>query len=168
MTEAVDNKQQQKVFKVHDSISLLKKYKLGGKEVTVYLTDGKKFTGQIRWFDDYAVKIILPDCSITIPIHNIAQCECEHFQLDGEVPDKNNRVFKGAAKSTDKEREQLKKYKQGNELIHFYLKDEIEVRGRLQWVLEYVYAVRPENSNRDCMITKRQILYYKKIEVKQL
>lgn len=165
MTETVENKQK-KTFKVYDnSLSLLRKYKQGDKDVTVYLTDGKKFTGKIRWVDDYAIKIILSDGSITIPIHNIAQYECEYFQLEGELPDESNRVFKGAVQSTGKEKDQLKKYKQSKELIHFYLKDGIEVRGRLQWLLEYAYAVRPENSVRDCVITKRHILYYKKIEV---
>jgi len=163
MEEIIELKQQ-KIFKVYGSISLLRKYKQGDKEITVYLIDGKKFTGKLRWFDDYAIKVILSDGSITIPIHNIAQFECEHFLLDGEIDD-NNRVFRGMARSTEREQEQLKKYRKNNELIHFYLKDEIEVRGRLQWLLEYVYAVRPEKSSRDCMITKRQILYYKKIEV---
>jgi sRNA-binding regulator protein Hfq len=153
------------IFKVYGSSTLLRKYKLGGKEVTVYLTDGKKFTGQLRWFDDYAIKVILPDGSITIPIHNILQYECECFLLDGEVASNNTRVFKGLAQSTDKEKEQLNKYRNNNELLHFYMKDGSEVRGRLQWVLEYMYAVRPDNSKQDYMITKRQIMYYRKIEV---
>ncbi len=165
MAETVVNKKAKK-FVVCDSMSFLWKYKYSGREITVHLTDGKSFTGKLRWFDEYAFKIILSEGSITIPIHNIIQYECEEFQLEGEQPSSNKNVFKYVKNpSTDKEKEQLKKYKYNKELIHFYLKDGIEVRGRLQWFLDYAYTVRPEDSNHDVMITKRQILYYRKIEV---
>jgi sRNA-binding regulator protein Hfq len=98
-----------------------------------------------------------------VPIHNIVYYQCEHFLLDGEVD--NVKVFKGRAITTEMEKEQLKKYKRNKELLHFYMKDGSEIKGRLQWYEDYVYAVRPEDGNRDYMITKRQILYYKKIEV---
>lgn len=159
-----DNKQQRKfMFRVLGSTSLLRKYKEAGKEVFVYLNDGKSFTGKLRWFDDYAIKIILLDGSITIPIHNIVYYQCEHFLLEGEVD--NVKVFKGRAKPTDREGEQLKKYKRNKELLHFYMKDGSEIIGRLQWYEDYAYAVRPDNSKLDCTITKRQIMYYKKIEI---
>jgi sRNA-binding regulator protein Hfq len=163
MAEVIELKKQG-TFRIVGSLGLLRKYKLGGKELTVYLTDGKKFTGQLRWYDNYALKIILPDESITIPIHNIVQYECEHFLSEGEVEYKG-KVSRGIAFPTNREKEQISKYKKNKELLHFYLKDGTEVRGRLQWVLEYVYAVRPDNSNHDFMITKRHIMYYRKIEV---
>jgi small nuclear ribonucleoprotein (snRNP)-like protein len=131
----------------------------------VYITDGKKFTGQLRWYDDYAIKIILPDGSVTIPLHNIVHYECECFLAEGEVEYKGNNVSRGISPTTYREQERLEKYWKNNELIHFYLKDGSEVRGRLQWYLDHVYAVKPDNSSYNCMITKRHILYYRKIEV---
>jgi small nuclear ribonucleoprotein (snRNP)-like protein len=153
------------IFKIFGSISLLHKYRLGNKELTVYLSDGKTFTGKLRWFDEYAVKIVIPGARITIPIHNIIHYQCENFSLDGELVDNNNRVFRGQVRSTEREEEQLYKYKRDKELLHFYMKDGSEVIGRLQWYEDYLYAVRPDNSNKDCMITKRQIMYYRKIKV---
>lgn len=162
MVEMNDIKQ--RTFSVAGSLSLLRKYKQSNREVTIYLIDGKRFTGQLRWYDDYALKIILFDGSITVPIHNIVQYESENIMSEGEV-DYKGKACRGKGFPTTRERQQLSKYKKEKNLLHFYLKDGSEVRGKLQWVLDYVYAIRPENSNRDYMITKRHILYYRKIEV---
>lgn len=164
METVTDNKQQRTFsFRVLGSTSLLRKYKFAYKEITIYLTDGKSFTGKIRWCDDYAIKIILPDGSVIVPIHNIVYYQCEHFLLDGEID--NVKVFKGRAKPTEMEKEQLKKYKRNKDLLHFYMKDGSEIRGRLQWYEDYAYAVRPDNSEVDCTMTKRQIMYYRKIDI---
>jgi sRNA-binding regulator protein Hfq len=162
MAEITDKKQ--RTFSIASSLNLLKKYQRNNKEVTVYLTDGKKFTGQLRWYDNYAIKVILHDGSIIIPMHNIVQYECEYFLTGGEA-EYTGTISRGPAFPTNRERQQLFKYMRNNELLHFYMKNGSEIRGRLQWVMEYVYAVRPDNSNRDCMITKRHIMYYRKIEV---
>ncbi len=162
MVEVNDLKQ--RTFSIAGSLNLLKKYKHNNRTITVSLIDGKKFTGQLRWYDDYAIKLILPDGSITIPIHNIIQYECEYILSEGEVEYKG-KVLRSLMFSTNRENQQLYDYKNNKKLLYFYLKDGTEIIGRLHWVMEYVYAVRPDNSNRDFMITKRQILYYKKIEV---
>jgi cold shock CspA family protein/sRNA-binding regulator protein Hfq len=163
--EEVKEEVRAKIFIVYNSNNLLTKYKICDADLSVYLINGKKITGKLRWYDDYAIKLIMPDGSgsVTIPIHNIVYYECDHKLLDGEQ-DKIAKVFRGVPKCTNKEKNQLAKYKNDNELIHFYLEDGIEVRGRLKWYVDYLYCIKPENEDSDLHIIKRHILYYKKIE----
>ncbi|MEQ8186804.1 MAG: cold shock domain-containing protein [Candidatus Eremiobacterota bacterium] len=154
-----------KTFIVYNSINLLTKYKIADSTLILHLTNGKTITGKMRWYDDYAIKIILSDGtgSVTVPIHNIIYYECNHIQLEGEQ-DKISRVFRGVPKCTNKEISQLTKYKKNNELIHFYMEDNVEIKGRLKWFVDYLYCIEPDNREPDCQIVKRHIVYYKKIE----
>ena len=158
---------QTKPFIIIGSTSQLAKYKFADRALTVYLRNGKTFAGKIRWYDDYAVKLIMPDGSgsITIPIHNILYYECEQFALENEKEGKfAKRVFRGVAKSTNKEKQQLSKYKKDNNLLNFYLSNGNEITGRLNWYIDYIYSIKSEEGNKDYQLIKRHILYYRKIE----
>ena len=170
MTEVREEKQekkQEKRFVVIGSTSLFTKYKLKDKSITVHLENQKSFTGKIRWYDDYAIKLILPDSSgsITVPVHNILYYENEHFLLENESAAKiSKRVFRGVPKSTGKERQQLAKYKYKNNLVNFHLINGREITGKLNWYVDHVYSIKTEEGDRDYEITKRHILYYRKLE----
>ena len=142
MTEIEEKNKEEKTktFIVYNSINLLTKYKIADSNLTLHLTNGKTITGKMRWYDDYAIKIILPDGSgsVTVPIHNIIYYESNHTMLEGEQ-DKITRVFRGVPKCTNKEKSQLAKYKKNNELIHFYMEDNMEIKGRLKWFVDYLY-----------------------------
>jgi sRNA-binding regulator protein Hfq len=144
------------------SSSLLMKYKRLDKEITVTLTDGSKFTGKIRWADDYSVKIILPDGSITIPIHNILYMDT--IYVPPSLHEFTYRVYHGRPLNTGREIQQLNKYMKSRELLHFYLENGVEIRGRLDSFESYIYFIKPVDGDRDYQIMKRHILYYKKID----
>jgi len=166
MTEVKDDKQEKK-FVVIGTASIFTKYKIKDKLITVHLIDGSNFTGKIKWYDDYAIKLFLSEDtgSITVPIHNILYYECEHFLLENEkVAKLSKRVFRGVAKSTDKERQQLVKYKFRKVPVHFYLKNGLEIRGKIKWYVDHSYFIETEEGDRDYQIIKRHILYYKKIK----
>ena len=155
-----------KGFNVHNSRDLLTKYYKGGKELTIYIKGGSKFTGTLKWYDDYAIKIRRADKSgsVTIPIHNILYYQCEHFQLDFEQK-QSPRVCRKPPNSTDKEKLQIQRYKDNKELLHIYMEDGTEVKGRIQWYTAPVYSIRPDDEDWDYMIIKRHILYYRKIRL---
>jgi len=129
----------------------------------VHLRQDKEFTGKIAFWDDYAVKLILQDEKVMIPIHNILYCKFEHFLLENENQPFVN-VDRGLAYSSGKEEIQLERYERRQQLLHFYLEDGVEVRGRLRWHLNHVYCIRPDGEVLDYLIHKRNILYYKKIK----
>jgi len=159
------DEKKEKPFTIIGANSLLTKYKMCDKSLKVHLKNGEVISGKIRWFDDYALKIINADesGSVTIPAHNISYYSCEHFLLEGEK-DKTNKVFRGVSKSTDKEREQLFKYKRNKELVHFYLEDGTEIKGRFRWYVDHMYCVQSDPDEKIYNIIKRHILYYKKID----
>lgn len=164
MTEVKEEKKD-KHFVVVGSASLLAKYKLSEKVLTVHLTSGETFKGTIRWYDDYSFKIFLVDNSgsITIPIHNVLYYECETFLLENEKDGKiSSRVFRGVPKSNDRERLQLTKYKSNNQLLSFHLENDLEIKGRLNWFMDHVYSVRSEDK-KHYQLMKRHIKYYRKL-----
>ncbi len=171
MTEIEEKNKEEKTktFIVYNSINLLTKYKIADSNLTLHLTNGKTITGKMRWYDDYAIKIILPDGSgsVTVPIHNIIYYESNHTMLEGEQ-DKITRVFRGVPKCTNKEKSQLAKYKKNNELIHFYMEDNMEIKGRLKWFVDYLYCIETDNKEPDYHIVKRHIVYYKKIDAPKI
>jgi len=213
---------EEKKFYIVGSNSLFTKYKKSDKELTVYLTDGTRLSGKIRYYDDYSIKLVMSDGSITVPIHNIVNYECDRFLMENEVDgitfsritedvikaleDKINtemlktildkdftdkklkkkltklnfsqedidlilnsvvraeKVSRGVPKSSGKEKEQLFKYKHDNELLYFRLEDGFEIKGRLEWFLDHIYCVKSDGEDKLYFITKRHILYYKKLD----
>ena len=153
----------QKIFTVNNYVSLILKYKKGDKSITVKLVDGHTFTGKIGWNDEYAIKIIYEFGSIIIPIHNVAVIECESFLLDEEI-EITDKFFRGYTKPTNKEKEQLCKYMRDKELLWFCMSDGSVIKGRLNWFVNHAYVIKPDGSLKDCIITKRYIMYYRTIE----
>ena len=153
-----------KPFLLRGSQSLFNKYRITNKEITVYLSQGREFTGRIDFWDDYAVKLILQDEEVMIPIHNILYCKFEHFLLENEKQNFYANVDRGMGYSSGREEALLNWYERKQSLLHFYMEDGVEVRGRLRWHLDYVYCIRPDGEVLDYLIHKRTILYYKKIE----
>ena len=72
------------------------------------------------------------------------------------------KVSRGVPKSTNRENQQLFIYKKQQEYVHFYLEDGHEITGRLKWFMDHLYCV--EDDERDYFITKRHILYYKRVD----
>ena len=149
-------------FRLNGSRSLFTKYRISHKEITVCIRQGKEFTGKIGFWDGFAVKLTLSDETITIPIHNILYCKFDHFLLENESSNFLN-VDRKRAIISGLEEKQLDIHEKKQHLLHFYLEDGIEVRGRLRWYIDRIYCVRPDDEVLDYLIHKRHILYYKKI-----
>jgi len=163
----VREERREKPFVIVGSASLLAKYKLSQKELTLHLTCGKTFRGTIRWYDDYAIKIAQTDedFSVTIPIHNVLYYECKAFLLENEKEGKiSTRVFRGVPKSNDRERLQLQKYQNDKQLLVFNLENGKEIKGRLNWFLDHVYSLKEKDTNQNYQLIKRHISYYGKIK----
>lgn len=149
-------------FLLKGSRNLFLKYQRADKDITVYIRQGKELTSKILFWDDYAVKLILPDERITIPIHSILYCKFDHFVMENEALGLPN-AFRGLPRTTGRENAQIDRYEKKQNLLHFYLEDDVEVKGRLKWHLPHVYCVRPDEEVLDYFIHKRHILYYKEI-----
>lgn len=150
---------------IYNSHALLSNYAHNKVTLTLYLKGNYKFTGTIGWFDDYALKIKLRtgEGNITIPIHNIIYYECDYYQREIQFNRIVEWVYRNVPKSTLREETQLSRYKKTKELLHFYLEDGTEIRGRIQWYIQSLYCIRPENGDMDHLIIKRHILYYKEL-----
>jgi sRNA-binding regulator protein Hfq len=153
-----------KRFSVLNSRSLFTKYCSSGKPLKAYLRENKLFTGKIKWFDSYAFKLSLQDGSgnIIIPIHNILYYECEHVFREGEIEKES--AHRTPPDNTGQEESQLNRYWRKKTLLHFHLKNGIEIKGRLKNFQDYAYTVKPDDEDWLYRITKRHILYYKKIK----